>query len=68
MSATPTPLGDVIRTIMASGAAAFVGLLGEGKVNLDGSIADGLGDFPEEFLLIRPRIVDDLRSALEAKP
>lgn len=64
MSATPTPLGEVVRTIMASGAAAFAELAAQGKINHTDSITDALGDFPEEFLLIRPRIVDDLRLAL----
>lgn len=57
-------LAEVIRDVMASGAACFAGRLSEGLVDRNAPMGEALGDFPSEFLAIRPSIIDDLAAAL----
>ena len=61
---TDSPLGRIVREIMACGFACASEHLRD--VDMDAPLSDILGNFPDEFLRYRPGLVDDLRAVLEA--
>lgn len=66
---TDSPLGRVVRQIMASGLMCGLDHMRDAAgVDPDAPVGDVLGGFPDAFLTMRPNLVDDLRAALADTP
>lgn len=55
-------LENLVRAAMASGFACISERMATGEADLAAPLTDVLGDFPSQFLAIRPTLVEDLRA------
>lgn len=53
-------LVELVRQAMGSGAVVFCEKAGRGEMDMAAPVTEAFGDFPAEFLRIRPDLVDAL--------
>lgn len=53
-------LENLIRHAMAAGTAVWAERMSKGEVDMDAPLTDAFGDFPTQFLNIRPGLLEGL--------
>jgi hypothetical protein len=55
---------ELVRQAMGSGVACFADRVAAGQIDMTAPLTEAFGDFPAEFLRIRPQLLDRIVEAI----